>query len=299
MTSSSARRRPLRHLAAVLLAGGLAVAGCGKKSQPDVPAAAEEKPAPAAGKPVAATPVARSGGQPDRLHRPFADAVRGADNPPADAARPPDETVSKKRVHRVLDSVRNAWGDIRFTTADGRPLLYTAKVETSLGELEIALFPEQAPNHVRNFVALARAGYYDQLFFERVRHEKDDAGGQELHSLEAGCPLGTGETVTGSIGYWLKEEFTPPDRMSHEEGTVGACRGEEPDSAATRFYITLNRAPFLDGNYTIFGKVVTGLDVLRKIGQCPVVEDDEGNKRPESPVVIRKVTIHTREAPSK
>lgn len=300
MTTRSARGRALRYLAAGLVLGSLTALGCGQKTQPE-PSAKNVDPAPAAsssgGKTVVATPVSSNAAAGrDRLHQPFADAVRSADNPPpADAVRPPDETVTKKPVHRILEAVRTSWDDIRFTTSAGKKLAWTARVETSQGVLEIALFPEQAPNHVRNFIALARAGYYDQLFIERIRHEKNSESSQELHLVEAGCPLGTGASGTGSIGYWLKEEFTPGDKMSHDEGIVGACRGEEADSAATRFYISLHKAPFLDGNYTIFGKVVQGLDILRTIGQTPVVIDDEGTSRPEKPVVIHKVTITSHE----
>ena len=82
--------------------------------------------------------------------------------------------------------------------------------------------------------------------------------------------------------------------MSHEEGAVGACRGPEPDSAACRFYISLTKSPFLDGNCTLFGKVVTGLDVARKIFGGEVLSEDmgrEGARRPVAPVTILKATI--------
>lgn len=310
MSMWSARGVSLRHLAAGLVLGSVAVLGCGQKPQPASTASGDDSTPAAsapAGKPVAATLASRRGGEApvktgDRLHQPFTEAVRGADNPPpADAVRPPDETVSKKPVHRLLETVRQSWDGIRFTTPAGAPLAYSARVETSAGDIEIALFPEQAPNHVRNFIALAKAGYYDKLLVERIRHEKNPETGDELHLLEGGCPLGTGTAGTGSIGYWLREEFTPADKMSHDEGIVGACRGEEADSAATRFYISLNKTPFLDGNYTIFGKVVQGLDIVRTIGKQPVVIDDEGNSHPEKPIVIHKVTIvsRQREATSK
>lgn len=294
-------RNPYLSLTAALLLGGLGVLGCGQKNPPAVTANQEstsqtKESIPArSGETVSATPVSRAAAAPDRLHQPFTEAVRSAeDPPPGDAVRPPDETVSKKPVHRLLDAVKSHWDSIRFISDSGKPIDYLAQIETNMGTIEIALFPEQAPNHVRNFIALAKAGYYDQLFFERIRHEKNDKE-EELHLLEAGCPLGTGLTGTGSIGYWLKEEFTPSDKMGHDEGTVGACRGEEADSAATRFYISLTRAPFLDGHYTIFGKVITGLDILRKMGQVPVVIDEEGMSRPQSPLTIHKVTIQANE----
>jgi cyclophilin family peptidyl-prolyl cis-trans isomerase len=119
-------------------------------------------------------------------------------------------------------------------------------------------------------------------------------------TIEAGCPLGAeGDPGNGSIGYWLKPELSTSDSgVSHEPGTVGACLAtDQEDTAGCRFYITLTRAPFLDGRYTIFGKVTQGLDVARKIFMEPVIEDDTqdegGNHRPLKPVLIEKVTIHT------
>jgi len=289
----------LRHLAAALLLVAPIAAGCGKKEPPapaqpeaPAPAASEVKLAP---QPEAkATPAAAPAR--DRLHQPFAEATRDGDNPPVGAIKPPDETASGKPVFRLLEQVQKTWDQVRFVSPAGRKITYTAVVETSEGEVHIALFPELAPNHVRNFICLARAGYYDELFFDRCRHEEVD--GQVLRALEGGCPLGSGDSITGSIGYWLKDELAPAEAATHEEGAVGACRGEEADSAATRFYITLDKAPFLDGNFTLFGKVVQGLDVVRRIYAQPVVAEDKGRdgaRRPEMPVVIRKVTVHAKE----
>jgi cyclophilin family peptidyl-prolyl cis-trans isomerase len=304
MTVSPARKS-LRRLAAALLVAGLAAVGCGQKPSPPAAAAGDgptasvaTAPAPAA-KPAAAEPAGKPAppATRDRLHQSFADATRAADNPPADANRPPDETVTKKPVFKILEAVVARWDTIRFVSPAGKKISYDADVETSEGRMRIALFGEIAPNHVRSFIALARAGYYDELFFDRVRHERGE--GAELQAVEAGCPLGTGEPGNGSIGYWLKDEFNPAEKVSHEEGSVGACHGVDADTAACRFYITLNKASFLDGNFTVFGKVVEGLDVARKIYLQPVIVDDQdrdGARRPEKPVVIHKVTIHEHEA---
>jgi peptidyl-prolyl cis-trans isomerase B (cyclophilin B) len=239
----------------------------------------------------------------DALHVPFAKATRSGDDPPATCNRPPDSTITGKAVGKLYDDVVRSWETIRFVNAAGKPLVYTATVETGQGEFEIALRPDVAPNHVRNFVALARAGYYDGLRFDRVRHEEPEtpAGGVALDQIEAGCPLGSGEVGYGSIGYWLKPEFDSPEKpkLTHEEGTVGACRGTEADSAGCKFYVTLSKAPYLDGDYTAFGKVTKGLDVARRIHQQPGVAfeaEPDGSRRPLNPVVIRKVTIHVREA---
>src|SRR5262249_47435071 len=98
----------------------------------------------------------------------------------------------------------------------------------------------------------------------------------------------------GSIGYWLKPELC--DKVIHEEGTVGAWHAEEVETAACKFYITLSKAPWMDGNWTVFGKVTQGLDVARKILEGPVRRDDEFRDRPQHPVVIRSVTIETHPA---
>ena len=258
--------------------------------------AADSTPSPTADTtvPVAAT-VPPSEAPADRLHQTFAQATR-PDDPPADANRPPDELVTKKPVYKIYAEVQRQWDSIRFLSSEGKRLEYVAQVETSLGPIEIKLLSENAPNHVRNFIALARAGYYDGLFFDGLFHDeaKDENGTvRRLDQIWAGCPLGTGETGSGSIGYWLKPEFNArANNLTHDEGVVGAVRLEEADTAATRFYINMGPAPYLDDNSTIFGKVVLGLDVVRKIGKQSYIEDEVSSvRRPLKPVVINKVTI--------
>lgn len=304
-------RTGTRRLALAASLGTLV--GCGgKPAGPDVTSKATAD-APAVSVPSVATQASSSpttqAPEPltpfpnDALHVPFAKATRGGDDPPAMCNRPPDATVTGKPVGKLYDEVVRSWETIRFVNSAGKALAYSATVETDLGTIEIALRPDVAPNHVRNFVALARAGYYDGLRFDRIRHEEPDmpASGAALDQVEAGCPLGSGETGSGSIGYWLKPEFDNLEKpkLTHEEGTVGACRGTEADSAGCKFYVTLSKAPYLDGNYTAFGKVTTGLDVARRIHQQPgsaFENEPDGSRRPLNPVVIRKVTIHVREA---
>jgi cyclophilin family peptidyl-prolyl cis-trans isomerase len=296
-------RQGLRQFAACVLLGTVGLTGCGQKAaepeaakQADPPAQVAAAPAPAAATAQAPLPPPPDDGR----HQPFDKATRRADDPPEECNRPPDATVSGKPVFKLYNEVVRLWDTIRYVTPAGKRVAYSATIETDLGNIEIELHPEWAPNHVRNFVALARAGYYDGLFFDRVRHEEsEDEAATPLESIEAGCPLGTGDPGNGSIGYWLNPETPEGDpKPTHEEGTVGACRGAEPDTAACRFYITLCKAPYLDGNYTVFGKVTRGLDVARKIHVRPVIVDDEdadGSRRPEKPVIIKKVTNHTQE----
>ncbi len=300
-------RSALRPLAAAALVGALGLAGCGKKAaNPDN----AQKPGEPAPPPVAAVaPPATGSASPqpedlppppnDEQHLPFAKATRRAeDGAPPEMQPPPDLTMAGKSVGKLYTEVIRLWDTIRFVNPQGQRLEYAATIETDLGSIEIALRPDLAPNHVRSFVALARAGYYEGLCFERLREEKaEDQSDLIVQCIEAGCPRGTGEAGSGSIGYWLNPEFPRPEaKVTHEEGTVGACHGSEADTAACRFYITLCPAPALDGNYTIFGKVTRGLDVAKKIFAQPHVEDEqdgEGSHRPRDPVVIRKVAIHS------
>ena len=295
-----------RLLSAATLVGIVALAGCGQKTAPEQAGGSTEGGNTVAvgdGKDAGAAPTASDENAPppqDGQHEPFEKVTRRGDDPPPNSNPPPDRTASGKSVYKVYKEVTQLWDKIRFVTADGKRLNYSATIETDLGNIEITLRPDLAPNHVRNFVALARAGYYDELFFDRIRHEEEEMEPgkvQVLDSIEAGCPLGTGEPGNGSIGYWLKPEFPKADaKASHEQGTVGACHAIEADTAACRFYITLCEAPFLDGNFTVFGKVTQGLDVARKISLQPIILDDqdtEGSHRPEKPVKIRKVTIQT------
>jgi peptidyl-prolyl cis-trans isomerase B (cyclophilin B) len=234
-----------------------------------------------------------------QLNQPFKEAVLF--DPPDDAQRPPDVTKAGKVVGKLFEAIAGKdnqgglWDQVQFVSPTGKCLNYTARLQTDLGPIVIELWPHIAPNHVRNFVALARAGYYDGLDFERVHHEElVDAKGQVFEYVEAGCPLGTGDPGYGSIGYWLKPELS--DKVHHEAGTVGAWHAEELESAACKFYITLTPAPWMDGNFTVFGKVIEGLDVVRRIAARPQRAEDPFDGRPLEPVSIRQVTIQVRES---
>ena len=224
-----------------------------------------------------------------RFKQSFTEATRA--DAPADFQRPPDLTLTGKSVGKLYSELVALWPTIDLTGPDGKLISYVATVETDLGAIEIALRGDLAPNHVRNFICLAKLGYYDGLVFERTVHAKPaDHPEQEVDVLEGGCPLGTGDIGIGSLGYWLKPEYSTE---THDVGAIGAPRGTDPDTACCRFYMTLSKAPFLDGNFTVFGKATSGLDVAKRIFSLPVRNDTEypEGDRPEKPVVIRKVTI--------
>src|SRR6516162_5163743 len=135
------------------------LAGCGHK-----PSASEST----AGDAGATATAGPAGPVDPRLEQSFADATV---DPPPEWHRPPDMTMTQKSVGKIYTDVVRLWDAIRFVSPSGRRLAYRATLDTELGPIEITLLPEVAPNHVRSFVALSRAGYYDGLVFDRTIHQ--------------------------------------------------------------------------------------------------------------------------------
>jgi peptidyl-prolyl cis-trans isomerase B (cyclophilin B) len=120
------------------------------------------------------------------------------------------------------------------------------------GEIRIEFFPAEAPKTVENFVTLAKKGFYDNLTFHRV---------VPGFVVQGGDPKGNG---TGGPGYNIKAEF---NKNKHVRGSVAMARSSDPDSAGSQFYITYGPQPHLDGSYTVFGKVVAGMELVDQIRQ--------------------------------
>ena len=118
--------------------------------------------------------------------------------------------------------------------------------------IKIEFFPADAPKTVENFVTLAKKGFYNGLTFHRVVPD---------FVVQGGCPQGTG---SGGPGYQIKAEF---NTQKHLRGSVAMARSQHPDSAGSQFYITYGATPHLDGNYTVFGKVVSGMEHVDRIKQ--------------------------------
>jgi cyclophilin family peptidyl-prolyl cis-trans isomerase len=118
------------------------------------------------------------------------------------------------------------------------------------GIIKIEFFPDDAPKTVENFVTLAKKGFYNGLVFHRV---------EPGFVVQGGDPKGDG---TGGPGYKIKAEF---NKNQHDRGAVAMARSNDPDSAGSQFYITLGPAHFLDGKYTVFGKVVSGMNIVDNI----------------------------------
>ena len=118
------------------------------------------------------------------------------------------------------------------------------------GEIKIDFYPADAPKTVENFVTLAKKGFYDGLTFHRV---------EPGFVAQGGDPKGNG---TGGPGYQIKAEV---NKQKHLRGTVAMARSQQPDSAGSQFYICFKPAPFLDGQYTVFGIVTSGMEVVDAI----------------------------------
>jgi peptidyl-prolyl cis-trans isomerase B (cyclophilin B) len=214
---------------------------------------------------------------------------------------PPLQTANGHSTGQMNDAVHRIWDQIKFVDTDGKPQTYLAEIEvatgeTAIGTIELLMRPELAPNHARNFVALATLGYYDGLRFDRIVKQAymNDLGSGKLVLLEAGMPTAQFDPPSGHLGYSLKPEFS--SQAKHEEGSVGAClleRDNNEETAAVRFYINLTAAPAMDGNFTIFAKVVKGLDVAKRISELPVRSSEPGPEqgRPTQPITIKKVTV--------
>lgn len=138
-----------------------------------------------------------------------------------------------------------------------------AVITTKKGVIKLKFYPEVAPNHVASFIELAEKGFYDGTTFHRVEPGFVVQGGDPNSKTGAG-PLGT-----GGPGYTLAAEFND---KPHLEGTLAMARSQNPDSAGSQFYICLAPAPFLDGNYTVFGQVIEGMDVVKQIAVGDVME---------------------------
>ena len=147
-------------------------------------------------------------------------------------------------------------------------------MQTEHGTIEIELWPDVAPKTVENFTTLVRKGFYDGLVFHRIIPG---------FMIQGGCPQGTG---MGGPGYQIKAEFNP---RKHVRGVISMARSSSPDSAGSQFFIMHDAAPHLDGQYTAFGQVVSGIEVVDKIAAVPLSDPRSG--APVNKPKMIKVTV--------
>ena len=148
------------------------------------------------------------------------------------------------------------------------------------GVMKAELYPDVAPNTVNNFISLIQKGYYDSLIFHRVIPG---------FMIQGGCPDGTG---MGGPGYSIKGEFTGngfQNNLVHDRGVLSMARTMAPDSAGSQFFVMVEKAPHLDGQYAAFGKVIEGMEVADAI----VNAKRDWNDKPRQPQRMKKVTVDT------
>ena len=154
----------------------------------------------------------------------------------------------------------------------------TVVLQTKFGEITLKFFPEVAPKHVNSFIELANSGFYDGTTFHRVVPGFVIQGGDPNTRSEDRSKHGT-----GGPGYNLEAEFS---NLPHKRGTLSMARAAHPDSAGSQFFICVADAAFLDGQYTVFGEVTEGMDVVDEIVAQPRDSRDNPNERVEMKVKI-------------
>jgi peptidyl-prolyl cis-trans isomerase B (cyclophilin B) len=160
-----------------------------------------------------------------------------------------------------------------------------AVIKTSEGEMVAEFWPDVAPNTVENFKKLARSGFYDGTAFHRIVKGFMIQGGDPLTK----DPAKESRYGTGDPGYKIKAEFN--DR-SHERGVLSMARSSDPDSAGSQFFICLANVSRLDHQYTTFGKIIKGDDVLGKVGDTEVTMSGSGERsKPTKRVTVESIKI--------
>ena len=152
-------------------------------------------------------------------------------------------------------------------------------VNTNLGNIQFELLSDIAPETVRNFIKLAKSGFYDGTLFHRVIPKFMIQGGDPNTKESDKSTWGT-----GGPGYSIKAEF---NSRSHLRGIVSMARSSDPDSAGSQFFIVTSDSTFLDREYTVFGQVVDGMEVADKIVDLP----RDGNDCPLQEAKMIQVTI--------
>lgn len=155
---------------------------------------------------------------------------------------------------------------------------HIAVIETNLGTIELELFEDQTPITAQNFIDLAQKGFYDGVIFHRVI---------DGFMIQGGDPTGTG---MGGPDYTIEDEFLPTLQFTGE-GILAMANTGRPHTGGSQFFITLAATPWLNGHHTIFGKVVRGMEVVRKIGKVATDPSD----RPLEDVVMKHVSIRPAE----
>jgi cyclophilin family peptidyl-prolyl cis-trans isomerase len=136
--------------------------------------------------------------------------------------------------------------------------MVTGKIQTKFGDITVEFFPNDAPKTVENFKKLASSGFYDNLLFHRIVPGFVIQGGDPNTKSDAN----RSKWGTGGPGWSVKAEF---NKNKHARGALSMARSQDPNSAGSQFFIVLKDANFLDGQYTVFGRVISGMEAVDKI----------------------------------
>ncbi|HET6251844.1 MAG TPA: peptidylprolyl isomerase [Tepidisphaeraceae bacterium] len=190
--------------------------------------------------------------------------------PKSMAPTPESEVVPGSFIEEQFSNAKQYSAPPKITIDPAK--VYTARIETTEGTMNLELYPKDAPRHVNNWIFLAKDGFYHGLIFHRVIPG---------FMIQGGDPTGTG---TGGPGYKIRAEF---NKTKHVRGVLSMARTNDPDSAGSQFFLMHRDSFFLDGQYTAFGKITTGIDVVDRIADAPRYPND----RPQTPARITKVTV--------
>jgi peptidyl-prolyl cis-trans isomerase B (cyclophilin B) len=214
-------------------------------------------------------------------YTPFAYVVDGVDVLDKISMTPLDDTkTAKDRVEIKNVTIRRTPPPVPVPYAEEtieQLKQFQVVMETSKGKIVIDLMPDKAPNHVRHFLQLAGSGAYDNSAVHRI------APG---FVIQAGDLNTRKEPLTSEMRKYVTNIRAEVNDVKHQAGIVSMARGEALDSGATSFFIVLGDQPVLDGTYTVFGKVVEGMDVVSKIAAVP-----NDNEKPREPVDIYSMRV--------
>ena len=190
----------------------------------------------------------------------------------------PSPTPAEKKANSRPEPV--VAGDAEpFDKADVKTMAAKCvKLDTEAGDVMIELFPESAPESVRNFLNLAATGALDTTTFSRIVPGFVIQGGN-IWTRNGG--------VTQALGARARRKLPDePNKILHERGILSMARSDEPNSATTNFFILVSSAPHLDGKFAAFGRVTKGMEVVDQINKAPVTDE-----KPEKPVRVRKAAV--------
>ncbi|HEY9398353.1 MAG TPA: peptidylprolyl isomerase [Nitrososphaeraceae archaeon] len=193
---------------------------------------------------------------------------------PKTTSDPYNEIIDKEKF-----SINTTKSNINMRSTNESKL---AVIDTTQGPITMEFFPDVAPMHVSNFEKLADSGFYNGTVFHRI------VKGFVIQGGDPNTKNDTNKAAWGSgdPGYKIKAEFS---NIPHDRGIVSMARSSDPDSAGSQFFIVLNDSRFLDNQYTAFGRVINGMDIVDKIAALPTVENDQ----PQDPNMAKILSIKT------